>query len=183
MKKLIFPLILALIGVGGGIGAGLALRPEPEPVTEINPCGDPHAPTDAHSGDGAMHASAAPGAGDVNHDDAEGQETASHEYIKLNNQFIIPVVSHDMVDSLVVISLSIEALTGQTETIYAREPKLRDAFLQVLFDHANIGGFDGAFTDANNLDVLRMALTETAQNITGDIVNSVLITDIARQDL
>ena len=66
--------------------------------------------------------------------------------------------------------------------IYSKEPKLRDSFLQVLFDHANIGGFDGAFTNANNLAVLRGALREVAQKDMGDQVTDVLIVEIARQD-
>ena len=71
---------------------------------------------------------------------------------------------------------------GQKEAVYAKEPKIRDSFLQVLFDHANIGGFDGAFTNANNLDVLRGALREIAQKDVGEQVIDVLIAEIARQD-
>ena len=175
MKKLLFPLILAAVGVGGGIGAGLALRPDPVEVAQANPCGDPNAADTSHAE--ATHDMDEDGHG------AKDEAEAAREYIKLNNQFVVPVVADDMVDSLVVMSLSVEIANGQGEVIYTREPKLRDAFLQALFDHANIGGFDGAFTDANNLDVLRMALTETAQSIAGDVVSSVLITDIARQDL
>ena len=55
--------------------------------------------------------------------------------------------------------------------------------LQVLCDHANIGGFDGAFTEAKMLNVLRSALREVAQRDLGsDVVNDVLILEIARQD-
>jgi hypothetical protein len=60
---------------------------------------------------------------------------------------------------------------------------LRDAFLQELFDHANMGGFAGEFTGSNNMDVLRAALTEVAQRVLGDLAHGVLITGIARQDV
>ena len=80
-------------------------------------------------------------------------------------------------------SSSTAGATGQRETVYAREPKLRDAFLQVLFDHANMGGFRGTFTDSNNMDVLRNALNETARKSMGDLILDVLIMDIARQDV
>ena len=100
----------------------------------------------------------------------------------MSNQFVVPVVDHDKVTALVVLSLSIEVSLGQKEAVYAKEPKIRDSFLQVLFDHANIGGFDGAFTNANNLDVLRGALREIAQKDVGDQVIDVLIVEIARQD-
>ena len=47
------------------------------------------------------------------------------------------------------------------------EPKLRDVFLQVLFDHANMGGFRGAFTRSDVLEPLRTALREAAQKHLG----------------
>ena len=68
------------------------------------------------------------------------------------------------------------------DAVYAREPKLRDALLQVLFDHANSGGFRGSFTDGANMILLRKALLEAAQSHVGEIVTGVLISDIARQD-
>ena len=64
------------------------------------------------------------------------------EYVKLSNQFVVPVVKGKTVVSLVVLSLSLEVPEGQKDAVFRREPKLRDSFLQVLFDHANIGGFD-----------------------------------------
>jgi len=53
----------------------------------------------------------------------------------------------------------------------------------VFFDHANTGGFKGTFTNANNMNILRKALLETAIDTTGDLVSDVLIMDIARQDV
>jgi hypothetical protein len=79
-------------------------------------------------------------------------------------------------------SLTLEVRPGATEAVYLREPKLRDALLQVMFDHANAGGFKGVFTDGANLILLRSALFETAQKTLGDIVLNVLISDISRQD-
>lgn len=104
------------------------------------------------------------------------------DYVKLNNQFVVPVVEGGQVASLVILALSLEATQGASEQIYARESKLRDAFLQVLFDHANAGGFRGSFTDGSNLVMLREALLEVAQRTLGDLVTDVLIVDIMRQD-
>ena len=113
---------------------------------------------------------------------AEAEPKEPPEYVKLNNQFVIPVVEAGQVAALVVVSLSLEVVAGGTETVFEREPKLRDVFLQVLFDHANAGGFRGAFTDGSNLIVLRQALKEVAMQVLGDKVSDVLIVDIARQD-
>ena len=76
----------------------------------------------------------------------------------------------------------VEVAPGSTEIVYRHEPKLRDHLLEALFSHANMGGFRGAFTDANNLDVLRHALLESAQAVLGDTVTGVLITDLGRRD-
>ncbi len=171
MMKLLLPLVLAVLGVAGGVGAGLALKPAAHEDVRDNPCGEietTKAEKDGHTGKEDDHGEA-----------TEGE----HDYIKLNNQFVVPVVNGDLVDSLVVMSLSVEIAPGQRETVYAREPKLRDALLQVLFDHANMGGFKGAFTNGNNLDMLRTALTETARTVLGKSVRSILIVDIARQDV
>ena len=82
-----------------------------------------------------------------------------------------------------VLSLSLETVPGLTETVFAHEPKLRDLFLQVMFDHANMGGFQGAFTQSSNLETLRRALREVAQAQLGPDVTNVLIVDIVRQDI
>ncbi len=164
MKKLL-PLLLIILGIGGGAAAGLMLRPAPQEMAAINPCGD---------GQAVAHEEAPP--------PAEEEEPTDKEYVKMNNQFIVPVVENGRIGALVAISLSLEADPGQQQFIYAREPKLRDAFLQVMFDHSNVGGFDGAFTNSNNLDVLRAGLFSAARKVLGPIVSDVLIVDIARQD-
>ncbi|RUS59757.1 flagellar basal body-associated protein FliL [Pseudorhodobacter sp. E13] len=104
------------------------------------------------------------------------------EFVKLNNQFVVPVVEDGRVISLVILALSVEVSIGSTEAVFAKEPKLRDALLQVLFDHANAGGFKGVFTDGANLILLRKALLEAAQKTMGALVTDVLISNIARQD-
>lgn len=167
MGKLI-PIILLVFGVGAGIGAGILLKPEPKPLLAENPCGDPKA-------------SEKTAAKKKDPEPEEGEPAL--EYVKLNNQFIVPVVAQDKVVSLVVLSLSVEVSSGRREEVFSREPKLRDAFLQVLFDHANMGGFHGAFTSSNKMDILRAALLETATKIADELISDVLIMDINRQDV
>lgn len=167
MKKL-FPMILALIGLAAGAGSGFFLRPAPLVETASEPGTDPAsaeaAPSESHGSGGSESGTSGP------------------EYVKLSNQFVVPVLSEGKVASLVVLALSLEVKTGSSEAIYAREPKLRDAFLQVMFDHANAGGFNGSFTDGSNLMLLRKALLEAAKSAVGEVVTDVLISDIVRQD-
>jgi flagellar protein FliL len=170
LGKLI-PVILALVGLGGGVGAGLFLRPAP--------AAEEHSADATDTTKAEDHGEAAEG--EAADEDGEPEEGAP-EYVKMNNQFVVPVVEDGRVAAMVVLSVSIEVEAGNTETVYQREPKLRDVFLQVLFDHANIGGFSGSFTDGANLIVLRTGLKEAATMVMGDAVRDVLITDIARQD-
>ena len=56
MLRKLFPLLLALLGLGAGVGAGLYLRPDKDAAVEVNPCGP---------------------AGDVEGQDAESSDEAS----------------------------------------------------------------------------------------------------------
>lgn len=174
IKKLI-PILLPLVGLGLGTGAGLILKPQEVP-TEAEAAPSPGGEEPA-AGEGGHEAE---GAKDASHD--AGAEEAQPEFVKLSNQFVVPLLQDGKVVSLIILSLNLEVETGKSEEVYAREPKLRDAFLQVLFDHANAGGFRGSFTDGSNLIYLRRALLERAQGLVGKIVTDVLISDIARQD-
>ena len=162
--KMLLPLLLGLVGLAGGIGAGIALKPAPSP-DEMSAAAD-------HEADMPTP------------EDPAGEEVdeADLEYVKLNNQFVVPVVTDGRVTSLVVMSISLQVGTGSREAVFSREPKLRDSFLQVLFDHANVGGFNGTFTTSNNLRALRAALLEAAQSVMGDTVSDILIIDMMRQD-
>ena len=94
-----------------------------------------------------------------------------------------PILAEARVRSLVVLSIDLEIAHGKTETIHRVEPKIRDAFLTVLFDHANAGGFTGAFTSSGAMDVLRSALREAGHKVVGaEVLSDVLITSIVRQD-
>jgi flagellar protein FliL len=154
MIRKLLPILLALVGLGAGLGGGLFLRPPPPDPVEAEKAAEA----------------------------AAEEEVIPPDYVKLNNQFVVPIVEGGRVASMVVLSLSLEVAAGNTETVYAREPKIRDVFLQVLFDHANTGGFRGSFTDGSNLILLRRALKEKAIGVIGDAVTDVLITEIARQD-
>lgn len=171
MIKKLLPILLALIGTGAGIGAGIMLKPAPPPEVAAVECLPPeggvdHGPVEDHAAEG----------------DGAEPPAPTTEFVKLNNQFIIPVMGAERVQAMVVASLSIETRAGGTEVVYAREPKLRDVFLQVMFDHANIGGFEGSFTNSERMSTLRNALLDAARSVLGSDVRDVLITEIARQD-
>ena len=101
----------------------------------------------------------------------------------MKNQFVVPVIKDELVHSLVVLSLSLEIPPESLELVFSKEPKLRDMFLRVLFDHAHMGGFNGAFTESGRLSILRVALLEAAHDVVGTEVADILITDIVRQEM
>lgn len=190
MMRILLPVLLLLVGLGGGIGAGIMLSGG-EDTAEAETDADADGYGDSE-GDGSDDAASTDEVGYGDDDDAEdgGYSEApvspgsmeNLEYVRLNNQFVVPVVRDAAVRSLVVMSLTVEIEVGQAELVFGREPRLRDAFLRVMFSHANAGGFDGAFTSPTSLNPLREGLREAAHDVLGPIVNDVLIVDIVRQD-
>lgn len=165
MVRFLIPILLLLVGVGGGVGAGLFLA----------------APDTAESTEATGDAVPDTGVDDAGGDDPAAP-TGNTEFVRLNNQFVVPIVHQGSVRSLVVLALTVEVDSGSNEIVFQQEPRLRDGFLQVMFAHANAGGFDGSFTEAAAMAPLRDALRETAQRVLGDVAHDVLIVDITRQD-
>ncbi|WP_187431669.1 hypothetical protein ROLI_038110 [Roseobacter fucihabitans] len=172
MKKLI-PIIMLIIGSGAGVGAGIFMRPPPVEVHSEAPLEETEITEQDQSEAKAPSNSA----------DRIGPSSEGMEYVKLPNQFVVPLVDEDRISAMVVMALSLEVLSGYATDVIDIEPKLRDEFLRVLFDHASIGGFAGAFINNENLDVIRRRLREVAKAVMGpEVVNDVLIYEIARQD-
>ena len=167
MLRLILPILLLLAGLGAGVGAGVLLRaPAPEETAEPENT-ETETEAEAETDTARPPEQGAPG---------------QSEFVRLNNQFIVPIVRDGTVRSLVILSLSVEVDLGNTELVFSQEPRLRDSFLQVLFAHANAGGFDGGFTQAIAMDPLRVGLRDAATQVLGAMARDVLIIDITRQD-
>lgn len=153
MKKLI-PVILLILGLLGGAGAGFFLKPAPEAAAQD------HAPTDSHAEPGV----------------------SATQTVRLPNQFIVPLITDGQVRAMVVIGLALELAEGHTFVLTEDEARVRAVFLQRLFDHANIGGFDGVFTSGEVLLGLRQMLFEAAAPVIGAELRDVLITELLRQE-
>ncbi|MEM9642033.1 MAG: flagellar basal body-associated FliL family protein [Pseudomonadota bacterium] len=159
----ILPLVLVLVGLSGGVGAGYLLKPVPEVcAADDTVCLEKEAEAK---------------------ETAESEAEVATEYAELNRQFIIPLLRGERVASLVVASLAVEVTEGETASVYDKEPKIRDAFLQIMFVHAHSGGFDGDFTSARSMKDLKTRLVEAAEPILGKVLKDVLITEIVRQDM
>ncbi len=153
MAKVI-AVLLVLLGLGGGVGAGYLLRPAP--VVEDS---DP--------------AAVAPILAPV--------LVESVALFEFDTPFIIPVVTEQAVNAIFMLRIGLEIEAEQQQFVKGQEPRLRDRLLQVMFDHANSGGFEGVYTSQTKLATLRRSLLESAQSVVGrEIVQRVLITDLAR---
>lgn len=152
--RLLLPVVCLLVGVAAGIGAGYVFQ---KPQDTVDAGADEKEETGK---------------------DAE----ATTDFAELNNQFVVPVVRGGSVRALVVLSITLEVTRGDSQSVFSIEPRLRDGFLQVLFEHANMGGFDDNFTQAERMSILRQGLREVASKLLGPIVRDVLIVDIVRQE-
>jgi len=104
------------------------------------------------------------------------------EYVKFNSQFVVPIQDDGRVAALLVANLQLEVAEGSTEEAFQREPRLRDAFLKVLFEMAAEGAFDGDMFAPTVQMELRGRLLSAAKAIMGHKVNAVLISDFLKQD-
>ncbi|MCB1396911.1 MAG: flagellar basal body-associated FliL family protein [Rhodobacteraceae bacterium] len=170
MKKLL-PVLMLVLGLGAGVGAGWVLRPPPDEAEVAHEHGTP---PDAHAAPEAAVQTAGTG-----HYLPPVGET---ETIRLPNQFVVPLIDEGRVRAMVVIGLALELAVGHDFSLARNEPRLRAVFLQLLFDHANIGGFEGIFTSGEALLALRRTLVEAARVEIGPEVQDVLITELLRQE-
>ncbi|MDO5658251.1 MAG: hypothetical protein Q4G36_08015 [Paracoccus sp. (in: a-proteobacteria)] len=152
IRKLILP-ALVLVALGGGLAAGEWLRPAP-----------PIAQTDA--------------ADPILRERARGDLA----WFRFPTQFFVPVMRGHRLDSVMVLSLTLEIPKSAEPAVFQNEHRLRDAFLRSLLIHANTGGFDGNFTGEGQMRRLRDTLLRTAHEVGGSQILDVLIEDIARQD-
>jgi hypothetical protein len=154
---ILVPVVALAAGLGIGVGGAIVMKPE-EPAEQ----------TEGAAGEAAPAAPPAP------------EEPT--EFAPIGNQFVVPVLRDGTVRALVLVSITLEVAEGGSAEVFSIEPRLRDAFLQVLFDHANTGGFDDRFTQADRMSLLRQALRESAARMLGPILRDILIVEIVRQE-
>lgn len=172
MKKLLIPIVMLLLGTGAGVGAGLVFGAPPP--AEVKEGGDTEHTDDQDTPDeDTAHADS----------DDHGDSSGEPDYIKIPNQFVVPILTDGKMRAMVIVTLALEADEKERAAIQHKEPKLRDAFLKAMFDHASIGGFDGNFTENAPMQLLHGALLKRGREIAGSGLFDVLILEIARQDI
>ena len=99
MKGWSVSVVLALVGLLAGGAAGWALRPPapppPEPGSEL----------------------AAPGAVTATPPAPRTRPEDPRDYVRLNNQFVVPVLTGGHVEAFIILALSLEVMPGTTDTL------------------------------------------------------------------
>ncbi|WP_425046901.1 flagellar basal body-associated FliL family protein [Primorskyibacter sp. S87] len=171
MLSKILPIAFLITGTAGGLAVGLFVLPSPkETGLSVSRGIDEKTLSEERNGKDSLPSK------------KSGKSNTDREYVKLERPFVIPLIDENEVTAFVTVSLGLETKPGDSDKVYGREPKLRDSFLRVLFDHANSGGFRGVFTQSIALDPLKHALTEVARNELDSETAQVLIVDINRQE-
>ena len=157
MMKIILPVLIVALCAGVGFGAGKFLKPAE----------DVEAEQDQEEETVEME---------------EEEPIGPVEFLDMPNQFVIPIIKDGDVTSIAVLSLGLEVAEGTIASVNSLRPKLRDTFLQILFNFGNNGGFDGNFTEFYHVEALKQELLRNAHVISGPNVVDVLILDYLRQD-
>ena len=157
--RILLLVLIVLLGLGGGAGLGVALRPAP---AEAPPPAEATTP--------------AP-------DTAGSPEDAGREYVKFGRRMIVPIVEGAETRALMVFEIAIDAGPQAVDAVYARKPRLRDAFLRDMFQMAHAGAFSATYTEERVMTELREKLLATARAELGNRVHGVLILDAVRKEM
>lgn len=170
MKKLL-PIILVLVGILGGGALGFLLKPKPEPQADAT---EAAAEPEAH---------AEPEKAETAHDVGSASPPEGREYVTIGRQLIVPVVDGGVTRALMLFELALDVPAGTSEAFFSVEPRIRDAFMRVLFEMSYTGAFLGTYTDDRVVAELRDNLLSAARHQLGPTVADVLILDMIRQEI
>lgn len=168
----------ALVGAGGGAGARLLANGDPAPPAHDQ---TPPAHKKVESDEGAA-APAIPADNKGKRTDAKHSKNAEPAaYFKFSRQFVAPIVNDAEPAALMILDVMIELSPGSGESIYADEPKLRDAVLKALLAQSANGDLRSMLTSPDRLEATRDAILANVRTIIGDDAKAILLMDVGYQ--
>lgn len=186
MKNLVTALVAVICVVIGGVvghmlrgGAGDAsavTKGDSEAHDEKEAASDDHAPKDKgdHGGDKKAKTDS--------HGKAGG--SAASAYFKFSREFVVPIIQNERVASLVILNINIESDAATSDKLFSQEPVIRDVVMTTLIEISGDGRTFQSMTTIENYETLRSLILGALQKKFPDMgIKSVLILDIARQDL
>lgn len=168
MKKILL-LILPVLALIGGAAGGEMMRGKDAPAADVVEEGE-HGDAPENDDHGAK-------------DSGHGDRTAGPATFTFPTQFFVPLMRSGDMGGMMIVTLSLETTGDSLPAMEQQEHRLRDALLRQLMAAANSGGFDGNFTVEGRQRPLREGLLKAAKGATDLPVTSVLIEDIARQNI
>jgi hypothetical protein len=105
-----------------------------------------------------------------------------HAFIDMERKFVVPLVRGNRVRSLVVVDLRLEVRSAAETRAQELKPKIRDLFLDTLYEMAVAGAFDGDLYSNNVQGEMRARLLEDARRVLQDDATAILIGELLRQD-
>lgn len=181
MKSIITAVIVGVGAAAGTFGASM-LKGSPEA-----PSGHDMADkADDHAGDkhdaGHGEAKPKPKKGKDGHG-KESKSDGSTSFFSFSREFVVPLLTDGQVDSLVIINISLEVSPELSSKLFSMEPKLRDNIMTTLVGLSSDDETFRQLTTVRNYENIRsLVLANLRDEISRDI-ESVLIMDIARQDI
>ncbi len=193
MKKLL-PILIVIVALVAGAGGGFFLRLSAPAKASDADAAAAEGETAAHAASKGEEAKADAG------DKKEKAEKDSHGkkekkgghgeeksggavYMKFSRQFVAPIVISGKPQAMMILDVNIEIDPDVGDSIYAEEPKLRDAVLKVLLRQGATGALGSIFADPAVLEETRAQILEEARAIIGDGARSILIMDVGYQKL
>lgn len=104
-------------------------------------------------------------------------------YYRFTREFVVPIISNERVDSLVILNLNLEVDNSVSDKLFSMEPKIRDNIMTTLIKLSNDGDTLHSLTDVENYETIRALILANLQDVISDGIRNVLILDMAKQDL
>lgn len=175
MKKLL-PIIVILIAAIGGGGGGYFFKLQASQGNE-----EEYAAAEGEHGEAA--ADDHDGEKDTEESGGYGKEaTTDAVYMRFSRQFVVPVVENGQPRVMIIMDINIVVDDDLGETIYAYEPRLRDALLSHLIMKAGQGVLPQMLEDTAMMDETKAELLEISRAIIGEGALDVLIQDVGIQN-
>lgn len=193
MKKLsplLFVPVAALLGAGGGFALRMSEAGSQSEIHVSDAAENEPTHSEAASAVSGKKAKPKPNAGahgsNNEHSEAgSSQEKAadSSTYMKFSRQFVAPIVKAGRPVAMMILDVNLELEPSIADSVYAEEPKLRDAVLKVLLKQASEDRLQAMFQNPDILEETRAKILDETRAIMGDGVKSVLIMDVGYQEL
>lgn len=177
MKKLL-PIIVILIAAiaGGGGGYFFKLQASQGKGEEIAAADGDHEEAADDHGEKKKEKKGGHGGG-------HGKEDATDTvYMKFGRQFVVPIVENGRPRAMMIMDINIEVSNELGETVYAYEPRLRDALLSHLIMRAGEGDLPQMLEDTERMEETKAELLVIARGIIGDGALEVLLQDVGIQN-